>query len=136
MKTYPITVAELRERICRNRECQKVFCPINDKALYCSLTCKNRESHLCRNDNYGELYKWFKMLIHNCKVLEYLCNNKQFLVTDETLNSMKFNFHVGPFLELIKAKGIVVPYGDYVLCFKDELSYEIRKIVRNGKSSI
>lgn len=128
MKKYEELPSCVRERKCANPECNEVFSPKNDKAIHCCPRCKNRAGLLRRNEKYGEEYKWFKMFIYNCKVLEALFNMGKRIVTDEVLESYRFFMKIGPLLEVIKGKGIIIPYGKYALCCNDTTTYRIEKI--------
>ena len=136
MKTYPITVSELKQRICKYRKCGKVFSPQNDKAKFCSPYCKNCEGYLLRNEKYGELFEWFKCFLHNYQILDMYHKKGQYIVTDENLNSFSFYWNIGSIFEIVKGHGIAVPYGKYLLCSNDSKSYIIKIITQDGKSTI
>lgn len=128
MKTYPTTVNELRRRICANPECGKLICPKNPKAIYCGLECKNKATQVRLHEQYGEEYKWFKMYLHNIKVLAAFYNDGRPIVNDVMLDALKFNRPVGKLPEIVNGKGSVLIYGQYMLYKFDDKSYKIIKI--------
>ncbi len=128
MKNYPQKENKSRERKCACRECNIIFCPKNDKAIFHSPECKSREGYLRKQDEYGQELKWFKDFIHNRKVLATLYESGKYIVTDEVLDAFGFRRLVGTLFEFVKGTGLVIPYGKYLLCWHSETSYIIKKL--------
>ncbi len=128
MKNYPETELKLRQRICANPECGIMFCPKNNKAIYHCPECKNRANYLRQQEEFAEEFMWFKDFLHNRRVLATIYEGGIRIVTDETLMAFKFKWQVGQMPEWIKDKGIVIPYGKYLICALNATQYQIIKL--------
>lgn len=124
---YPTNNNPRRKRVCANSLCGIEFCPANNKAIYCSLECKNEATQIRLLEKFGQEYVWFKQYIHNIKVLEYFYLDGKYFVTDEMLDTAKFNRPVGKLPELVD-KAFVLFYGPYMLCKLSDKKYQIIKI--------
>lgn len=135
MKEYPVLTSFIRkERECGNRECKIMFSPKNDKAKFHRKECKDREYYLRLQDKNSKEFEWFKIFLYNIKVIEKLVELGYEFVTDEVLNSHKFNKKVGMFPVNLAGIGTAVLYGKYYLLRIEKEKFQIIKNEEDGSN--
>ena len=78
---------------CKNPECNKdIISKKSAKRRYCSDSCKNRANYLRRQQTYGHIFEWDKLMRHNYHILLKLKQKDLGPVSCQTLESHGVEF--------------------------------------------
>lgn len=112
-------------RICANPECDNWFKPVSDKALCCSVGCKNRKNYIFKTLEYQWEFISTTSRKKNYKILEYLQRINRIKVNREILGLMGFDFSVC-YAPMNDQEGVYYyRFGNSLLKQIDENNFEI-----------